>query len=80
MDIGFIEQMSIFSKNNGTCHLCGGNINLSAYGSLTDSLGWEVDHARPQSLGGSDRLANLWPAHPACNRSRQDIPLSRLFR
>ncbi len=30
---------------------------------------WDVDHLTPQAEGGGDEVANLWPAHRACNRS-----------
>lgn len=41
------------------CHLCG------LLGAST------ADHLLPRSRGGSDELANLRPAHRACNSSRQ---------
>lgn len=79
MELTINDKMKIFNKTNGQCHLCGSTIFFLFYGDLLSRYGWEIDHARPQSMGGSDRLANLWPAHPSCNRTRQDTPLTKLF-
>lgn len=35
---------------------------------------WDPDHVNPRSQGGATTLNNLRPAHPGCNRSRQDGP------
>lgn len=45
------------------CHLCGRD------GATT------ADHVVPRSLGGTDELTNLRPAHSSCNYKRQDMPL-----
>ena len=55
----------IFRRTDGQCHICGGRLVFSRYGQLT---GWEVEHSIPVSLGGSDRLCNLYAAHVECNR------------
>lgn len=38
-----------------------------------------ADHIVPRSKGGSDELANLRPAHHACNIARGDRPLWEWF-
>jgi 5-methylcytosine-specific restriction endonuclease McrA len=48
------------------CHLCGRDI--------TAGQAWDVDHLVPRSMGGTDALANLRPAHARCNRSRGAKP------
>jgi 5-methylcytosine-specific restriction endonuclease McrA len=50
-----------------TCHLCG----------LTGAT--TADHLIPWSHGGRNMLDNLWPAHGACNSSRQDRTLREWF-
>jgi 5-methylcytosine-specific restriction endonuclease McrA len=50
------------------CHLCGRD------GADT------ADHVVPRSAGGLDVLANLRPAHAACNYARQDTPLDEWRR
>ena len=40
---------------------------FSRYGQLGE---WEVEHSVPASLGGSDHLSNLYPAHIVCNRQK----------
>ena len=32
--------------------------------------GWEVDHSKPQSKGGTDHLNNLQPMNTSANRSK----------
>lgn len=50
------------------CHLCGQE--------GADS----PDHVIPRSKGGNNALANLRPAHRACNRARSDTDLDEWFR
>ena len=62
----------IFNRTHGDCHLCGLEIDFSAYGDRHHSGGWEVDHSNPKSKGGSDYLRNLLPAHINCNRLKSN--------
>ena len=48
---------------------CGALIQYQAYGQRT-KYGWEIDHIRPVSHGGTDRLANLQPLHWRNNRGK----------
>lgn len=50
---------------------CGAWIEWKEYGT-TNNTGWEVDHIRPVSLGGSDAAANLQPLHWQNNRGKSD--------
>jgi hypothetical protein len=43
-------------------------IRLDEYGKLSD-YGWEIDHAHPVGLGGSDHTFNLRARHWRGNRS-----------
>lgn len=38
----------------------------------TSNMGWEVDHKRPRSKGGSDNIRNLVPKHWKSNRTKSD--------
>jgi len=40
-----------------------------SYGKPTE-MGWEIDHSKPQSKGGTDHLNNLRPLNTAENRSK----------
>lgn len=46
-------------------------INKNAYGT-TGPYGWEIDHRKPQSIGGSDALPNLFPCQWENNRVKGD--------
>ncbi len=60
----------IFRKTDGNCHICHKGLNFLNYGVLGASSGWEVEHSKAKSNGGSDRLHNLFPAHITCNREK----------
>lgn len=62
---------AVFTKSNGKCHLCGGQVAFRNYNALGARGRWEVDHSVAVSEGGTDHLNNLYPAHIACNRSKQ---------
>ena len=47
-------------------------IKRSEYGNRQSKHGWEIDHIRPVSKGGTDTLSNLRPLHWATNAARQD--------
>ena len=50
---------------------CGETIRKSEYGK-TDKYGWEIDHTKPVSAGGTDNLSNLQPHHWENNRHKGD--------
>lgn len=53
----------IFKDFDGTCYLCGGEI---------DSSDWHADHVWPQSRGGGTVYENYRPTHARCNSSKND--------
>ena len=51
--------------------LYGNEMYKHSYGK-TSAKGWEVDHSKPQSKGGTDHLNNLQPMNTSANRSKGD--------
>lgn len=60
------------------CWLCKRPIDLAASG--RSKWGMSLDHVLPRSLGGSNALGNLRPAHQYCNSKRRNKLLSAPIR
>ncbi len=50
---------------------CGATILRNDYGKTTD-YGWEIDHIKPVTSGGTDSVDNLQPLHWENNRCKAD--------
>ena len=51
---------------------CGAWMTKSEYGNTNSVYGWEIDHIKPSSIGGSDELYNLQPLQWENNRHKGD--------
>jgi hypothetical protein len=60
----------IYDRTDGDCHICCGRLCFRNYANQGSRGAWEVEHSRPRSQGGTDRLNNLYAAHIDCNRSK----------
>jgi len=52
--------------------ICGWPMRFSDYRNRESQFGWESDHIRPESLGGSDGLHNRQPLHWENNHAKGD--------
>ncbi len=62
-----LKMKKIFERTNGRCHLCRRELSFGDYGSPD---GWEREHSKPRSKGGTNHLNNLYPACVSCNRQK----------
>lgn len=65
------QEIAGYDTNVWRKDFAGAWINKNAYGTL-GPYGWEIDHRRPQSKGGSDLLSNLYPCQWENNRAKGD--------
>ncbi len=49
-----------------------GNIMYKPSYGKNSEMGWEIDHSKPQSKGGTDHLNNLQPMNTQANRMKSD--------
>ncbi len=47
-------------------------IKFKEYGNIMSGNGWEIDHIKPASQGGSDDIGNLHPLQWKNNRKKAD--------
>lgn len=64
------KRRQIFGRTEGRCHLCRKKLAWKNYATYGSKGAWEIEHSNPRSLGGTNRLNNLYPACISCNRSK----------
>ena len=47
-------------------------IRHDSYGAYNE-YGWEIDHKKPDVIGGNDSIENLWPLHWKNNQCKGDM-------
>ena len=52
--------------------ICGKPMKYDDHGKTNSEAGWEIDHIKPISQGGSDELSNLQPLQWENNRAKGD--------
>ena len=52
----------------------GNTMYYPSYGKAS-KMGWEIDHSKPQSKGGTDHLNNLQPLNTRANRKKSNKKL-----
>lgn len=52
--------------------MCGDVMKFPEHGNENSKFGWEIDHIRPVSKGGTDDLNNLQPLYWKNNRKKGD--------
>lgn len=62
-----------FSPDEWRRDVCNEVIQRSAYGNTNSQFGWEIDHIKPVSKGGTDDLSNLQPLYWETNRDKADL-------
>jgi 5-methylcytosine-specific restriction endonuclease McrA len=50
----------------------GSAMRYTDHGDTSSVYGWEIDHIKPSSLGGSNQLTNLQPLQWERNRAKSD--------
>jgi 5-methylcytosine-specific restriction endonuclease McrA len=62
----------IYARTDGHCHICWKKLSFVNYSQRGMRGAWEVDHSKPKSMGGTNRINNLYPACISCNRKKKN--------
>ena len=71
MELAVFQKAKPTEDPNVRLDVCGTEIHFDQYGKRGDH-GWEIDHIKPKSKGGGDKIKNLQPLHWETNRRKRD--------
>lgn len=66
------QPVSGYDSNKYRKDVCGAWMELGKHGDRNATRGWEIDHIKPESHGGSDAIFNLQPLHWKNNVEKGD--------
>jgi hypothetical protein len=66
------REIPNYDPNVWRYDMCGKPMKFSEYGNTNSEHGWEVDHIKPVTKGGTDDLSNLQPLQWENNRRKGD--------
>ena len=67
-----VQKGKEFDEKIWRYDICGNVMKYSEHGDTNTKYGWEIDHIKPSSKGGSDNLDNLQPMYWENNRKKSD--------
>ena len=71
-------ELTVFKKATATDNpnvrfdVCGREIHYDQYGKRNSRYCWEIDHIKPKSKCGGDKIKNLQPLYCKTNRKKSD--------
>jgi hypothetical protein len=71
---------AIYNRTSGYCHICHRKVYFNNYGVLGARGAWEIEHSRPQALGGTHHGNNKYAACIPCNREKSHRYSTRTMR
>ena len=71
---------AIYDRTSGYCHICHRKVYFNNYGVLGARGAWEIEHSRPQALGGTHHGNNKYAACIPCNREKSHRYSTRTMR
>lgn len=71
---------AVYDKTGGYCRYCEKKIAWVNYGNPYGRGGWEIDHSKPLSRGGTGHRNNLFPACVPCNREKGTMTGAEFLR
>ena len=77
----FSTRRCPIDRTSGYCHICHRKLAFTKYGIVGAKGACEVEHSRPQALGGTHHSNNKYAACISCNREKSlATPLERCAR